>query len=208
MRCNRLNTRLPFLILACLFLGSLPVSADEESDWIKTVKDTDLASEPAMNIENTALLSGPTGSMHKAGLNNAAAISSMNPADLRARALACLKQGEADAAIKLVERAIEMQPEDLDGRQTYAQALENKVMAQTEPDSHLFNQCLRQWYFIYKKAEYSELVKLAAGHLQELTGKSPYIWPGAKMYLSRVMLPEAAGSRADLDLTEEPAQVR
>lgn len=186
------------LLAVLLLLGAGPVRANEESDWVKALKGSPL--EP--------------GSMNKSGQksetssnDDAATINGLNPTDLRSHASAHLKDGDIESAIKLVERAIELQPEDTDGRQIYADALEQKLKAQVQRDPHTFNQCVKQWYFLYKNSEYPEMGNLAAKHLKDLTGRSPYMWPAAKMYLGKVLMAEIGNDGANATISEEPTQI-
>jgi hypothetical protein len=204
MRQSTLRTTLSLLAVAFLLPGAAPGLADEESEWLSALKNTVEPTGVRLGIDAEASASNRSSGEE---MPDAALLKSMSPTDLRTRASIHLKEGEIDVAIDMVEQAIELQPEDTEGRRIYADALEHKVMAQAERDPHMFNQCVKQWYFLYKNAEYPDNVTLAARHLKDLTGKSPYVWPTAKLYLSRVLLPEAGNGVAAAAVTEEPVQI-
>lgn len=203
MHSGKPNSKLLLFLVAFLFSGSAPLQADEESDWIKALNDK---SEPKVLKTAARTAKDKQASSKQDELDDTATINRMSPTDLRNRASTYLKRDELDKAIELIERSIELQPEDTEGRQIYADALEKKLKTQTDPDPHTFNQCIKQWYYLYKNAEYPEMVNLAVNHLKNITGKSPYVWPTAKMYLSRVLMPETPTPSPTLS-DEPPAQV-
>jgi len=182
--------------MSLLICTRVAQAEEEGADWVKALKSTEL--EP--NEQETK----KTASKDAEDTNG---IDVRNPSELRTHASSYLKDGDVENAIILVEKAIELQPEDTDGRQIYADALEQKLKAQTERDPHTFNQCIKQWYFLFKNAEYPEMANLAAKHLKDLSGKSPYIWPTAKMYLTRVLMSEQGATESAPQISEEPVQI-
>jgi hypothetical protein len=118
-----------------------------------------------------------------------------------------LKNSRIDTAIKLAEESLEIEPDNTDGRQIYADALERKLKKQDPMDPHTFNMCVKQWYYLYKNAEYSEISKTAAQHLKALTGRPPAVYTNAKMYLSKVLVPELGNSMPTTVAAEEPQQI-
>jgi tetratricopeptide (TPR) repeat protein len=203
MTRNTINISLLFVLCLSLLFCTRGVQAeqmqqsDEEgADWVKALKNTEL--EPN-GKENKKIASKDP--------EDTNGIDVRNPTELRTHADVYLKNGDVENAIILVEKAIELQPEDTDGRQIYADALEQKLKAQTERDPHTFNQCIKQWYFLFKNAEYPEMANLAAKHLKDLSGKSPYVWPTARMYLTRVLLPEQGSTESAPQISEEPVQI-
>ncbi len=177
--------------------------ADEEADWVDSLKESSV--EPGLRAR--ALKIGEPDN-EKSDLLKV--VNNQSPASKRTHAASQMRDGNFDLAIQLIEEVLEVQPEDNEARQIYADALETKWKSRSlNRDPHLFNQCVKQWYYLYKNAEYPTIVSVAGNHLRELTGKSPYVWPTAKMYLKRVLLPEQDGTEPDttLKVSEEPQLV-
>ena len=192
--------------------------ADEASDWLRSLKET--PGDPGMQsakydaVDYSDQIKAAKNQVQSASPT----VNNQNQTSLRSHAESKLKDGLINEAIKLVEQAIEMKPEDCVARQIYADALEHKMESSSacKKDPHLFNICVKQWYYVYKNSEYPDMVNVAGEHLRMLTGKSPYVWPTAKMYLGRVLKPEtteeqSAGS-TDLaverrSIAEEPPMV-
>jgi hypothetical protein len=203
MGCRALNKRL-LLLLAALWLGgAVAAGADEESDWLKALNDN--SAEPGLQ----ALAVYPADNSRQAvAAVEADCLEASSPSALRVHASTLLKGGEVDAAIESVEKAIELQPDDAGGRQIYAEALEQKLKSEIGRDPHTFNLCLKQWYFVYRNSGSSDTANLADRHLKDLTGKSPSVWPTAKMYFSRVLVPETGSSDDSQAACQEPTQIR
>lgn len=192
------------LLLTLLLVSGASCRADEEEDWLTSIKHA--SPDPTSSTAGTEDATG-SHAPSKIGTNEYGTLDTTNFASMRSHASAHLKAGHVDTAIKLVEQALEMRPDDTDCRQIYADALEAKVRSQVERDPHTFNLCVKQWYFLYKNAEYPEIGTTAATHLKELTGKSPYVWPTPKLFLSRVLMPELPGTSSTPLASEEPVQV-
>lgn len=194
---SRIALTLLLAVFSCQVLV-LPTFADEASDWLKSIKSNEL--DPGVETKTSAVLPE-----HPTAIPN-------NPGSLRAHAAAKLKDGDFEAAITLVEKAIEFYPEDAESRQIYADALESKLNSRSVRDPKVYNQCVKQWYFVYKHATDPAMANAAGEHLRNLTRKSPFVYPTAKMYLSRVLMPEIYSSfeaeSAPSLSNEEPAQVR
>lgn len=189
------------LLFCGIFLAPL-ANADEASEWISSLRSQDLDPQSESKTKQdefgqTPKLS-PTVNVH-------------NPGSLRSHAASRLKDGDFDAAIKLIEQAIEFYPEDPESRQIYADALEAKLKDKSVRDPHVFNLCVKQWYYLYKNSPDPAIANAAGEHLRALTKKSPFVYPTAKMYLSRVLLPEiydASQAQSPASISEEPQQVR
>lgn len=194
--------------LAALLAAMPLVAADEPADWIKAIKQP--VKEPSKQQLNPA----DDDDLNTASPENEyGTLNTMSPVNMKNHAAEHLKQGHYDAAIKLVEASLEKEPGDNDARQIYADALEQKLKAQGTPDPVIFNRCVKQWYYLYKNAEFSDIITTAANHLRLLTGKSPYVWPTARMYFKHVLKPEfgpeTSGEIGGKNVaSEEPQQVR
>jgi hypothetical protein len=101
-----------------------------------------------------------------------------------------LKYGKVDRAIMVLQRAVEMQPRDMDGRILYSEALEKKLLKQKERDPRLYNFLLKQWLFIGKNAEYADQGQQGYNHLYKLCGVVPKRFEKEKKFLEHVLIPE------------------
>lgn len=199
--------RLSLVAFAILLFAVQPSSADEESDWLKELK----SSSPEPGLKKARSSDDDYFEFHTEGKSRARTasptVNNQNPVSMRTHAAAMLKDGKIDAAMKLIEQTLELTPDDNVARQIFADALEQKLKDQSKRDPRLFNLCVKQWYYLYKNAEYPDMVQVAGNHLRDLTGKSPYVWPTAKMYLGRVLMPEDTETQAGKIAAEEPPLV-
>lgn len=101
-----------------------------------------------------------------------------------------LRRGDLDGALVDLQKAVEMAPMDIDKRVLYAQALEQKLMKQKPKDPKLYNFLVKQWFFIYKKAEFVDQSLQAKQHIMHLSGTIQKPWERDKTFLTRVMIPE------------------
>lgn len=103
-----------------------------------------------------------------------------------------MRMGQIDRAIVALQRAIELAPLDSDKRLLYAEALEKKLMTTPtkQRDPRFYNFVLKQWLFIYQKADFPDQKMQAGGHLVQLTGSAPRMFERPHKYLARVLLPE------------------
>lgn len=109
---------------------------------------------------------------------------------LRIQGEQALRLGDVERAITVLQRSIEMEPLDMDGRILYASALEKKLLAQKDRDPKLYNFIIKQWFFVSKKAEFADQKMQGVGHLHNLTGTLPKWYEKAEKYLNRVLIPE------------------
>jgi len=101
-----------------------------------------------------------------------------------------LRMGHLDRAIMVLQRAVEMAPLDMDGRILYSSALEKKLIGQKPRDPALFNYVVKQWLYIFKKAEFPDQKLTGRMHLMNMTGVSPGMMEREPRYLAKVLLPE------------------
>ena len=199
----RLKLSIGALAITALIISMPSAGADEEIDWLKSIKGP--VREPAKH---------KIGDDNDYELNTASKIDNeygtldtLSPQNIKNHAAKHLKQGHYDTAIKLIETSLEKEPCDNDARQIYADALEGKLKSMDKKDPTIFNRCVKQWYYLYKNAEYSEITTSAGNHLRELTGKSPYIWPTARMYFKHVLMPEVNGTDLSVGIASEEPQL-
>jgi hypothetical protein len=193
------------VVLSALLLLA-PARADEDADdWVRSLKGS--SPEPVSTTAPAPAESAASDADEDRALNEYGNLSRSNPQSLRTHAAAHLKNSRIDTAIKLAEESLEIEPDNTDGRQIYADALERKLKKQDPMDPHTFNMCVKQWYYLYKNAEYSEISKTAAQHLKALTGRPPAVYTNAKMYLSKVLVPELGNSMPTTVAAEEPQQI-
>jgi hypothetical protein len=113
---------------------------------------------------------------------------------LRLEGESSLRMGHLDRALMVLQRSVEMGPGDIDSRILYAQALEQKLMIEKVRDPGLHNFCIKQWFFVFKKAEFPDQSIQARAHLINLTGVAPRRWDTEPKYLARVALPDTGSS--------------
>lgn len=109
-----------------------------------------------------------------------------------------LHAGHIDRALTVLQRSVEMAPGDIDGRILYAQALEQKLMAEKSRDPALHNFCIKQWFYVFKKSEFPDQMIQARAHLVNLTGIAPRRWDNEQKYLVKVALPEAGSGSSSV----------
>ncbi len=101
-----------------------------------------------------------------------------------------LKSGDLDRAIMVLQKSVEMAPMDMQCRILYAQALEKKISKDKHKDPHLFNFLIKQWLFVYRKADFYDETMEGMSHLSNLVGTLPKRFENDKKYLARVLIPE------------------
>jgi hypothetical protein len=103
-----------------------------------------------------------------------------------------MRMGNLDRAIVALQRSIELAPMDPDKRLLYAEALERKLMAQKpkDRDPRFYNFVIKQWLYIYQKADFPDQKLQAGARLVALTGKAPRMFERPHKYLAKVLLPE------------------
>lgn len=109
-----------------------------------------------------------------------------------------LRVGHVDQALTAMQRAVEMAPLDIEKRILYAQTLEKKLMGQKEKDPALYNFLIKQYLFIYRKAEFIDHTLQAKAALVHLTGTAPKTFEKSASFLNRVLIPEDEESRIAL----------
>lgn len=146
-----------------------------DSDFIKETSDLGQARENGVVISNQMIELG----MMSSNL-------------LRLDGEQCIRVGNIERAIKVLQKAVETEPLDMDGRCLYATALEKKLMKQKSRnrDPKLYNFCVKQWYFIWKECEFEDQKTQALKHLQVLTGKVPGRFDRRNNYLKKSLIAE------------------
>jgi len=152
-------------------------AGDEDEPHDSWVMDTDEIGQ----VRNGALRSDQ---MFEMGVPTASAMQLEGESSLR--------NGNIDRAIVALQKSIELAPLDPDKRTLYAEALEKKMMSQRskDRDPRFYNFVLKQWLFVYQKADFPDQKVQAGGHLVQLTGQAPRLFERPQKYLARVLLPE------------------
>src|SRR5579883_310323 len=88
-------------------------------------------------IHDAAEFGGPSGGVVRSDQMLELGVTTSN--GLRLEGEQCLRLGNVDRAVQLLQRALEMSPADMDGRILYATALEKKLTKQKKKDPKLFN---------------------------------------------------------------------
>jgi hypothetical protein len=159
-----------------LFLGPAAQAASEEErdSWVMDTSEIGKSKNGVIRNDQILEMGVPTASA------------------LQLEGESSMRMGQIDRAILALQRAIELAPMDPDKRLLYAEALEKKLMAQkaNERDPRFYNFVLKQWLFIFQKADFPDQKMQAGGHLVSLTGKAPRMFERPHSYLAKVLLPE------------------
>lgn len=123
-------------------------------------------------------------------------------------------QGDYDKAIKLCKSALKKDYDDMDLHMIYADALQNKIDSQKEPNQILLNTCVREWLIVFRTEvgdekglsyhginpfghfyEDEDRSIPARSHLVTLTGRAPKPWETDEKFMKWVNRPttEVAG---------------
>lgn len=119
----------------------------------------------------------------------------VTPSALRLQGEQAIRMGNISRAIQVLQRSVEMNPLDMDGRVLYATALEKKLISQRKRDPKLYNYTIKQWTFVYKTSEFSDQKVQGRNHLINLVGRAPKWHENTKRYLNAVMIPEDGSVR-------------
>ena len=124
----------------------------------------------------------------------------VNSNGLRLEGEQAIRLGNTDRACQLLQKSLEMQPGDMDGRILYASALEKKLMKQPsrKKDPKLFNFVVKQWYYIFAKSEFHDQKAQAKNHLEKLVGTMPKWREKPDKYLAKVLIPEDGSVKVPL----------
>ncbi len=121
------------------------------------------------------------------------------------------EQGNYEQAIKLCERALGKDYNDMDTHLAYAKALEAKLKGQTVQDPVLLDQCIREWLIVFrtevgdeKGLSFHGISPLghlyededrsipARNHIVKLTGRAPKPWETDEKFMKWVNRPVTA----------------
>ncbi len=135
------------------------------------------------------------------------------PNRLRLEGEDALRTGNLEHAITVLQKAVEIAPNNMDGRILYSEALEKKLDGQLKKDPKLFNYLVKQWLYVARRSEFSDQRVQGYKHLEELTGVVPKRMDSEKHYLLKVLKPEeeapspeVAKGESKADDTKEPAK--
>lgn len=120
------------------------------------------------------------------------------PSALQLEGEHAMRIGNIDNALVVLQRAVELAPLDMEKRLLYAQCLEKKLMKQKKKDPGLYNFLVKQYLFIYRKAEFIDQTLQARSELVHLTGTVPKMFEKSEKYLARVMVPEDGSDKVAL----------
>ena len=103
-----------------------------------------------------------------------------------------MRMGQLDRALVALQRATELAPMDPDKRLLYAECLERKLVSQKqkERDPRLYNFLVKQWLFVYQKADFPDQKVQAITHLATLCGEGPRRFERPQKFLARILIPE------------------
>ena len=122
-----------------------------------------------------------------------------------------LRANNYDSAIKLGRQAVECDPEDMDARVVFGEALFAKYLNERDRENPgLFNECVKTWLVVHRNVVGEEAASykgisiplannlfadeergmLAKQRLITLCGRPPKFWETNKKYLKKVLIPE------------------
>lgn len=134
---------------------------------------------------------------------------------------------DIERAIARGRSAVERDPEDMDARVAYGEALFAKVQKTGGSNPALFNECVKSWLIVHRSlvGEESELSYkgislplasklyedpqrsgLARERLRELCGRAPRFWETNNKYLKSVLKPETSVSGKFLSRSQSQSQ--
>lgn len=142
--------------------------------------------------------------------------SNKNARVLYMQAQMALRGDDLERAIKLGKKAVELDPEDMDARVVYGDALFRKYQNDKD-NTKLYNECVKTWLMVHRNVVGSETGTglkgvgiplankffedegrgiLAKKRLRTLCGRLPKFWETNRKYLKKVLIPETkvAGS--------------
>jgi hypothetical protein len=125
-----------------------------------------------------------------------------------------LEVGHLDEALRVLQRGLELAPNDVDIRILYGKALEKKLIRQPRlsRDPALYNFIVKQWLCVAKSAEFGDQINEGYTHLLKMCGTYPKKREKEKKFLERVLLPEdgsvpvVIGGRAAPAAAAEPGK--
>jgi hypothetical protein len=112
------------------------------------------------------------------------------PNKLRLEGENALRTGNLEHAITVLQKAVELAPNNMDGRILYAEALEKKLNGQLKKDPKLYNYLVKQWLYVARRSEFSDQRVQGYKHLEDMTGSVPKRMDSEKKYLHKVLKPE------------------
>lgn len=119
----------------------------------------------------------------------------VTPSALRLQGEQAIRIGNFRRAIQVLQKAVQMNPQDMDGRVLYATALEKKLISQKKRDPRLYNYVLKQWTFVFKHSEFPDQKIQGRNHLINLAGRAPRWHESINRYLKKIMIPEDGSVR-------------
>lgn len=199
--------RKQFLALVCLFGIQQCAFASEEGDWLKSLDGAVDGAAPArLAARSSGEQAEPTGA--DLDVTDADLVHpGLTAITLRTRGEHALKAGNYKNAVKLLERTLELTPYDTDARLLYAQSLKLQIDKTHSTDPVLYNQCVKQYFRVFKSSDFLEDSKVAERHLEELTGHRPRLFSTPNGYLRSVLKPELETSESVSGELIEPQQV-
>jgi hypothetical protein len=163
--------------------------AGGETDWMKDTSGVGDGSEPKVDwIKDTSGIGqSKNGSVRS---DQILELGTCPPSALQLEGEHAMRIGNIDNALTALQRSVEMAPLDMEKRLLYAQCLEKKLMGQKKKDPALYNFLIKQYLFIFRKAEFIDQTMQARAELVHLTGTAPKMFERSEKFLARVLIPE------------------
>lgn len=184
------------IISAVLVLTAAPYAvAGDDTDWIKDDSGVGDSQKPKNDwIKDTSSI----GHSHNGVVRSdqILELGTCPPSALQLEGEHSLRLGNIDAALTSLQRAVELAPLDMEKRILYATALEKKLMSQKKSkDPGLYNFLIKQYLFIFRKAEFVDQTMQARAGLVHLTGTAPKAFERSNKFLNRVLIPEDGSAK-------------
>jgi hypothetical protein len=178
------------LISVVLIATAAPyaVAGGENTDWMK---DTSGVGEDEKKVDWIKDTSGIGQSNNgQVRSDQILELGTCPPSALQLEGEHAMRIGNIDTALTALQRSVEMAPLDMEKRLLYAQCLEKKLMGQKKKDPALYNFLIKQYLFIFRKAEFIDQTMQARSELVHLTGTAPKMFEKSEKFLGRVLIPE------------------
>jgi hypothetical protein len=187
------------IILAAAFVVA-PMAKAENLDWLN--EDKDKSQLPDWIKDTSSVGQDHDGVVYS---NQILELGSAPSSGLQLEGESMLRRGDLDGALMVAQKAVEQAPLDMEKRILYSQCLEKKLLQSKKKDPALYNFLVKQWLFIYKKAEFVDHTMAAKGHLSHLCGTVPKNFEREKTFLARVLITEDTAPAAKVAAVKKPA---
>jgi len=185
------------LISVVLMMTAAPYAVAGDTDWIKDTSGVGESGEKKVDwIKDTSGIGQSNNGQVRS--DQILELGTCPPSALQLEGEHAMRIGNIDTALTALQRSVEMAPLDMEKRLLYAQCLEKKLMGQKRKDPALYNFLIKQYLYIYRKAEFIDQTMQARAELVHLTGTAPKMFERSEKFLGRVLIPEDGSAKVAL----------